>query len=248
VAAPQRRLALTVFQTGEDFLVAAIGPRRDIYERLPKIRLARWAGGIRILETETHDVASERDAKRDPTFRQARHPKPVENNGFSPFDDAMLRSVTGVDDDVLAFLRSLPPTVDAPTVIAQRLANTDLAFLLADFWEWPQHHLDTFARGAVPSVDQMAIEDEELRARLVAPTSETELVAIETAGQIRKVLDRSIEEWMIYLHPSQRAISNATSTARRACAEVLGRARPWSRFIAHGYSHVSAWRHPTRSS
>ena len=27
-------------QTGEDFLVAAIGPRRDIYERLPKIRLA----------------------------------------------------------------------------------------------------------------------------------------------------------------------------------------------------------------
>jgi superfamily I DNA/RNA helicase len=56
----------------------------------------------------------------------------------------------------------------------------------------------------------MAIEDEELRARLVAPTSETELVAIETAGQIRKVLDRSIEEWMIYLHPSQRAIANAT--------------------------------------
>ena len=197
------------FQTGEDFLVAAIGPRRDIYERLPKIRLARWAGGIRILETETRDVASDAEAKRDPTFRQARRPKPVENNGFSPFDDAMLRSVAGVDDDVLAFLRSLPPTVDAPSVIAQRLANTDLAFLLADLWERPQHHLDTFARGAVPSVDQMAIEDEELRARLVAPTSETELVAIETAGQIRKVLDRSIEEWMVYLHPSQRAIANA---------------------------------------
>src|SRR3954471_12542816 len=95
------------FQTGEDFLVAAIGPRRDIYERLPKIRLARWAGGIRILETETHDVASKADAKRDPTIRQARRPKPVENNGLSPFDDAMLRSVAGVDDDVLAFLRSL---------------------------------------------------------------------------------------------------------------------------------------------
>ena len=107
-------------------------------------------------------------------------------------------------------IRDSPPTVDAPSVIAQQLANTDLAFLLADLWERPQHHLDTFARGAVPSVDQMAIEDEELRARLVAPTSETEVVAIETAGQIRKVLDRSIEEWMIYLHPSQRAIANAT--------------------------------------
>src|SRR5215208_4646229 len=72
------------FQTGDDFLVAAIGPRRDIYERLPKIRLARWAGGIRILETETPDVASEADAKRDPILRHARRPKPVENNGFSP--------------------------------------------------------------------------------------------------------------------------------------------------------------------
>src|SRR4051812_40067792 len=107
------------FQTGEDFLVAAIGPRRDIYERLPKIRLARWAGGIRIIETETRDVSSDADAKRDPIFRQARRPTPVENNGFSPFDNAMLRSVAGGDDDVLAFLRSLPPTVDAPTVIAQ---------------------------------------------------------------------------------------------------------------------------------
>src|SRR3954452_17795933 len=86
------------FQTGEDFLVAAIGPRRDIYERLPKIRLARWAGGIRILETEARDVASEGDAKRDATFRQARRHKPVENNGFSPLDDTMLRSIAGVDD------------------------------------------------------------------------------------------------------------------------------------------------------
>lgn len=55
------------FQTGEDFLVAAIGPRRDIYERLPKIRLARWAGGIRILETETRDVASDAQTKSRPT-------------------------------------------------------------------------------------------------------------------------------------------------------------------------------------
>jgi hypothetical protein len=198
------------FQTGEDFLVAAVGPRRDIYERLPKIRLARWAGGVRILETANRNALSDADGKRDPVVRQARRPKPVSTNGFSAFDDAMLRSIAGVDEDVLAFVRSLPPTVEAPSVLAQELANTDLAFLLADLWERPQRHLDTFARGAIPTVDELAIEDEELRARLVAPTSETELIAIETASQIRKVLDRSIEEWMIYLHPSQRAIANAT--------------------------------------
>jgi len=115
-----------------------------------------------------------------------------------------------VDEDVLAFLRSLPPTVDAPGVLADRLPETDLAFLLADLWERPQHHLDAFERGRIPTADDLAIEEQELRARLVAAASETELIAIETAGQIRKVLDRSIEEWMVYLHPSQRAIANAT--------------------------------------
>jgi hypothetical protein len=89
------------FQTGDDFLVAAIGPRRDIYERLPKIRLARWAGGIRILETPTEDRSPDTRGKREPVVRQARRPKPADNNGLSPFDDAMLRSIVGVDDDVL---------------------------------------------------------------------------------------------------------------------------------------------------
>src|SRR4051794_32618469 len=120
------------FQTGDDFLVAAIGPRSDIYERLPKIRLARWAGGVRILETDAPSAPTEHEPKREPSLRQARRPKPVENNGFSVFDDAMLLSITEVDEDVVAFLRSLPPTVDVPGVLAERLTNTDLAFLLAD--------------------------------------------------------------------------------------------------------------------
>src|SRR5690349_18694270 len=87
------------FQTGEDFLVAAIGPRRDIYERLPKIRLARWAGGVRIVETAARDGVPEQDDDRRPSRRRARDPKAVASNGFSPFDDAMLRSIAGVDDE-----------------------------------------------------------------------------------------------------------------------------------------------------
>ena len=198
------------FQTGEDFLVAAIGPRRDVYERLPKLRLARWGGGVRIIETAA--VAVKEGTVRDEArvVREARRPKPVENNGFSPFEDSMLHGIEGMDDDLLAYMRALPPTVDAPGVIAQRVGDIDLAFLLADLWERPQHHLNTFARGAVPSVDGLAIEAQELKARLTDPVSETELIAIQTGAQIRKVLDRSIEDWMVYLHPSQRAIAKAT--------------------------------------
>ena len=163
------------FQTGEDFLVAAIGPRRDIYERLPRIRLARWAGGLRIVETEHRGSHLTRTRSAIPSCVKRDAPSRSRTMASVPFDDAMLCSIAGVDDEVLAFLRSLPSTVDAPGVIAQRLADTDLAFLLADLWERPQHHLDTFAAGAIPAVDQLAIEDQELRSRLVSPTSETEL-------------------------------------------------------------------------
>lgn len=199
------------FQTGEDFLVAAIGPRKDIYERLPKIRLARWAGGVRIVEVD----AGAPDAAvpgRAHAVRRAQRPKPVASNGFSPYEDAMLRSVDGVGDELLAFLRSLPPTVDVPGVIAQRVDDVDLVFLLADLWERAEQHLATFDAGGVPTVEDLAIEDAELRHRLQAQTNETDLIAIRTAGEIRKILGDSIEEWMVYLHPSQRAIANAEFT------------------------------------
>lgn len=198
------------FPTGEDFLVAAIGPRKDIYQRLDRMRLARWGEGIRLIETVEPAMRDAGVRAAASTSRRARHLTPADSNGLSPFDDAMLRAIDGVDDEVLLFLRSLPASVDAPGVIAEHIEDVDLALLLSDLWERPQHHLDTFARGSVPEVAALLIEEEELGARLGAPASETELVAIETAAQIRKLLDRSIEEWMVYLHPSQRAIANAS--------------------------------------
>jgi hypothetical protein len=118
--------------------------------------------------------------------------------------------VEGVDDDLLAFLRGMPQSVDAAAVLAGRVEDVDLAFLLADLWERPEMHLARFEVGEVPSVADLEIEEAELQARLATPASETELVAASSAAQIRRLLDRSIEEWMVYLHPSQRAIANAT--------------------------------------
>ena len=91
----------------------------------------------------------------------------------------------------------------------RRLADPDLAMLLADLWERPGHHVGGFAEGGAPRAADLVLELEELEARLAAPDSETEVVVTETEGQIRKLLDGSIEEWMVYLHPSQRAIANA---------------------------------------
>ena len=198
------------FPTGDDFLVAAIGLRKDIYERVDRMRLARRGDGVTVLEAAAPRPADAGARATAISTHRARRPAPAQDNGFSPFDDAMLRRIEGVNDPTLAFLRSLPPTVDVSGAIADELDDVDLAFLLADIWERPQHHLALFDRGHVPSIDALEIAESELRARVKAAASETELVATTTSAQLRRLLDRSIEEWMVYLHPSQRAIANAT--------------------------------------
>jgi len=198
------------FQTGDDFLVAAIGLRKDIYERADRMRLARRGDGLTVIEAAAPQAEVEGIRSAAVATHRTRQRPRVEQNQFSPFDDAMLQLIEGVDDDTLAFMRSLPATVDAPAVLAEHIEDVDLAFLLADMWERAQHHLATFAAGDVPWVAGLDIEEAELRARLTATSSATEVVEVTTSAQIRKLLDGSIEEWMVYLHPSQRAIANAT--------------------------------------
>lgn len=192
-----------------DFLVAAIGLRKDIYERLDRMRVIRKGEGLAVIEAAAPQLEETGARTRATETRRARTPAVAQQNGFSPFEDAMLTRIAGVDEEVVAFLRSLPPSVDIGTVLAERVGDLDLAFLLADLWERPQHHLETFERGEVPSAAELELEEEELRARLLAPASETETIATQTAGQLRKLLSGSIEEWMVYLHPDQRAIANA---------------------------------------
>jgi superfamily I DNA/RNA helicase len=197
------------FPSGDDFLVAAIGLRKDIYERVDRMRLARRGAGLTVIETVAPQAAAGGARSQPTSTTRARHPAIAQQNPLSPFDDAMLKRIDGIQEEELAFLRALPSTIDAPAVLAQRFADVDLAFLLADIWERPEHHLSIFDAGGVPSVETLEIEEVEMRTRLVAPTNETELVAATTSAQIQKLLDRSIEEWMIYLHASQRAIANA---------------------------------------
>ena len=196
------------FRTGDDFLVAAIGLRKDIYERVDRMRLARKGEGVRIIELPQPQEARRRRASVPSGSARAGARGRVAEPA-SAFSDA---SCCGSRALTLDWLRCCarcrrPSTSDA--AFARRLDDPDLALLLADLWERPDHHLASFADGGAPRADDLVLEVEELAARLVAPDSETELVATETEGQIRKLLDRSIEEWMVYLHPSQRAIANA---------------------------------------
>ena len=115
------------FPSGDDFLVAAIGLRKDIYERAARMRLARRGEGLTVIEAAAPAVKAEGPRSQATSTIRARRPTGVQQNRLSPFDDAMLRRIDGVGDEELAFLRSLPATVDAPTVLAQRIETIDLA-------------------------------------------------------------------------------------------------------------------------
>jgi hypothetical protein len=196
--------------TGQDFVVSAIGLRKDIYERVARMRLARKGEGVRIIELPAPTLAPSGARDRARARTAARAPKAVESNPLSVFSDRELGRIEGVDEALVELLRSLPSTVDVGEALSARVADADLAVLLADLWERAGHHVELFTAGGAPSHADLVLEkEEELAARLSVPDSETELVAAQTEGQIRRLLDGTIEEWMVYLHPSQRTIVRA---------------------------------------
>ena len=67
-------------------------------------------------------------------------------------------------------------------------------------------------------------------------------MATESEGQIRRLLDGTIEEWMVYLHPSQRAIVRANFNGPSRVRGGRGPGRRSSHFTALGGSRA---KHPT---
>ena len=193
----------------EGFLVAAIGLRKDIYERVGRMRLARKGDGLRVIEVPPPAAEASDASGRARVRARARARKTAEQNPLTPFSDAELRRLDGVDAELVTFLRSLPQSIDVGQALSGRIPDPDLVVLLTDLWERPDRHLDAFRDGGAPTIADVIVDEEELSRRVVASESETELVPTETEGQVRRLLDGSIEEWMVYLHPSQRAIVRA---------------------------------------
>jgi hypothetical protein len=112
--------------TGQDFIVSAIGLRKDIYERVARMRLARKGEGVRIIELPAPAVALSGARDRARARTAARAPKPVESNPLSVFSDGELGRIEGVDEALVELLRSLPPTVDVGEALSTRVADADL--------------------------------------------------------------------------------------------------------------------------
>jgi AAA domain/UvrD-like helicase C-terminal domain len=193
-----------------DVLVVLVGRRRDVYERLDRVRIARKGSGVRVLEVPVRpreETIAPGHAALPPT--EPARPRAVPQNPLRPFSDAELLALGDVDASLVDWLRGLPETIDIAVATGQRGLDADVAQLITDLWERPSHHVGIFAEGRVPTLDDVRIDDAELAGRIDAADSDTEVASRETVEQIERLLDRSIEEWMIYLHPSQASIVRA---------------------------------------
>jgi mRNA-degrading endonuclease RelE of RelBE toxin-antitoxin system len=194
-------------RAGEDFHVFAIGHRRDIYQRIGRMRLSRKADGVRVIEVRAprrHESGAEERVFQRPTS-QAMGEQP---NPLMSFSNPELLRIEGVDEDLVAYLRTIPRSVDIGLVLGEALDDAELAALLVDMWERPEVHLQTIEEGGEPSRRTVEIDVDELGHRLRSADSETEMIRAE-GGTIARLLDGTIEDWMVYLQPDQRGIANA---------------------------------------
>lgn len=171
-----------------------------------------WLDGIKFVPrgtgldvVDTSSLRSDATAPRevDGTIVQRRNEArlPRIENPLSALTDEQL-SVLGAPEHLIHLMRGLAPSVDMPRAIASRGADADLVELLAYAWNEPSRFVDAFAEGTVPSIDDLRLTEEEVASRLGDGASMQSLVSL-SGDPLARVLDGSLQDWMVFVHPSQ---------------------------------------------
>lgn len=190
-----------VFQNyGGDVVILRVARRSEVYEGLDRLTFVRSNDGLRPLRTDPPPpppAASPLRAAR-PVVRQAL--REVVQNPLTPFSDAELATLEGLTDEAIAALRQLPADLLPDETLAAHRVPPDSARLIAEVWENPAAYA-----GQALDVEAAHLDAQEVIARLAADYSATSLVAVHDASAFLSLLEAGIEEWMVYLHPSQLA-------------------------------------------
>ena len=109
----------------------------------------------------------------------------------------------GLSPAAIAALRRLPADITPDETVAAHEADEDLAALVAEMWDDPDRFLDALGRGEALGLHMVAMDEDEAARRLESEGSMTSFAAVGDADAFRALLERPIEDWMVYLHPSQ---------------------------------------------
>ena len=101
--------------------------------------------------------------------------------------------------------------------------------LLLDMWERPAFYLERLDQGATLDLELARLEEEEAALRVSGDLSSSSLMSVADMAAFAALLDRPIEDWMVYLHPEQTWPVEPLGRRAGARQGAQGRARRSSR-------------------
>jgi mRNA-degrading endonuclease RelE of RelBE toxin-antitoxin system len=164
------------------------------YKTVSAIPLVRSGEGLRTLVEDVEQPPPVPPSAR-PIVRPAR--RDVVRNPLSVFSDPELAEA-GLSAEAIDALRRVPTELVPDRVLVRLGVDSQLIRLVAELWEEPGRYT-----GKRLSEELTALEEREAAARLVSDYSATSLVPLEDPRAFLALLDGAIEDWMVYLHPSQ---------------------------------------------
>jgi mRNA-degrading endonuclease RelE of RelBE toxin-antitoxin system len=164
------------------------------YSAMSAVPLVRSGEGLRTL-VEDVEVPPPVPPSLRPVLHLAK--KVVTQNPVSIFGDTELTEA-GLTQEAVDALRRVPPELVPDRVLARLDVDPQLIGLVAELWENPGAYV-----GKNLSTELTAIDEREAAVRLASDYSTTSLLPLEDPRAFLALLDGEIEDWMIYLHPSQ---------------------------------------------
>ena len=185
-----------VFQLlGADVVLHRVFRRPGGFGFVRKLAFVRSNDGLRLLSTVTEGGAPAVPQTARPVVRPA--VREHVQNPLCVFTDSELAAV-GLASEVIDALRRVPAELRPDGVLAGFGLDARVARLVAELWERPGDYV-----GADLGLALAGLDEREAKERLRSDYSLMSLAPVEDPQAFLAILDASIEDWMVYLHPSQ---------------------------------------------
>ena len=194
-----------IFQRlGEHVVLHGVEARGSVYaaHRLRALRFVRDGHGLRLLAQpeEPRPLPAADAHRRKPTQPTQR---PVQQNPLTPFTDEELAQL-GLPRDAIDAIRRIPDGFAPDAALAHLSLDSRLAAAVVELWADPAPHLAALSEGKLLTIDALVLSDDEAAARIESPDSSSSVRAVGDEAELAAILERPIEDWMLYLHPAQQ--------------------------------------------
>ncbi len=122
---------------------------------------------------------------------------------WAAFTDAELERV-GAGREIVQRLRSATTSSAVLDDSAASVLGDDIALLLADIADRPDRYRPIFDRGDTPTLRDAEATDAELRIAVEEGLAQGDIAEISDEETLARLLSGDLQEWMVFLHPSQR--------------------------------------------